>query len=100
MPNDKIDVQNIGQPGKIYRVDAAKYAEMRRVMLAALPRQAPGMTMDDVNDAVRPALSAVLFPGGETCGWWVKCVQLDLEAKGMIQRAKSAPVRLWVVKTA
>ena len=100
MPNDKIDVQNIGQPGKIYRVDAAKYAEMRRVMLAALPRQAPGMTMVDVNDAVRPALSPVLFPGGETCGWWVKCVQLDLEAKGMIQRAKSAPVRLWVVKTA
>ncbi len=100
MPSNKIDVQNIGQPGKVYRVDAAKYAEMRRVMLAALPRQAPGMTMVEVNTAVRPALSALLFPGGETCGWWVKCVQLDLEAKGVIRRAKSAPVRLWVVAPA
>lgn len=97
MPADKIEVQNIGQLGKVYRVDAAKYAEMRRVMLMALPTSQPGMTVADLNDTVRPNLSAEVFPGGETCGWWVKCVQLDLEAKGLICRAKSSPVRLWRV---
>ena len=94
MSAEKVDVQNVGKPGKVYRVDAAKYAEMRAVMVSVLPMSAPGMTVPEVNDAVRPKLSAALFPGGETCGWWVKCVQLDLEAKGIVQRAKSAPVRL------
>ena len=94
MSAEKVDVQNVGQPGKIYRVDAAKYAEMRAVMVSVLPMSAPGMTVADLTAAVRPKLSAVLFPGGETCGWWVKCVQLDLEAKGILQRAKSVPVRL------
>jgi hypothetical protein len=46
---------------------------------------------------VRPSLSDTLFPQGETCGWWVKCVQLDLEAKGIIARTP-APVRLWRVQ--
>jgi len=100
MPADKIEVQNVGQPGKIYRVDAAKYAEMRQVMLSVLPVAEPGMTVSEVNNAVRPHLAEAVFPGGETCGWWVKCVQLDLEAKGMIARAKKPPVRLWVARNA
>lgn len=94
---DKIEAQNVGQPGKTYRVDAAKYAEMRERMLAVLPDAPPGMTVADVIDAVRPSLSDTLFPQGETCGWWVKCVQLDLEAKGIIARTP-APVRLWRVQ--
>ena len=95
---EKIDVENIGQPGKIYRVDRAKYADMRAKMLAILPDMPDGMTVADINTAVRPTLDPALFPGGETCGWWVKCVQLDLEAKGVIRRAAKSPVRLWRVQ--
>ena len=94
MSDDKIEVQNVGQPGKMYRVDAAKYAAMRGAMLTVLPDAAPGMTVPDVIAAVKPHLPEALFPGGDTAGWWVKCVQLDLEAKGVIARSK-APVRLW-----
>lgn len=94
---DKIEVQNVGQAGKTYRVDAAKYAEMRRHMLAVLPDTPPGMKVADLIDAVRPLLAGDLFPNGETCGWWVKCVQLDLEAKRIIARTP-APVRLWRVQ--
>ncbi len=94
----KITVQNVGQPGKFYTVDADKYAEMRVKLLAILPNAAPGMNVAQINDAVRPALNATLFPNGETCGWWVKCVQLDLEAKGIIARAPKSPVRLWRVQ--
>ncbi len=92
---DKIEVQNVGQPGKTYSVDAAKYAEMRRAVLAVTPAEPPGLTPAQIISAVKPNLSETLFPGGETTGWWVKCVQLDLEAKGLLKRAPKAPVRLW-----
>jgi hypothetical protein len=92
---DKIDVQNVGQPGKTYRVDAAKYADMRAAVLAVTPTEAPGIAVTDLIAAVKPHLSPALFPGGETAGWWVKCVQLDLEAKGLLKRAPKSPVRLY-----
>ncbi len=94
MGDDKIEVQNVGQPGKTYRVDAAKYGAMRGAMLAVLPVEAPGMNVPDVIKAVKTHLPEALFPGGDTAGWWVKCVQLDLEAKGVIARTPG-PVRLW-----
>ena len=93
--SDKIEVQNIGQPGKTTRVDAAKYAEMRKAVLAVTPVDPPGITPSQIIDAVKPHLCATHFPGGETAGWWVKCVQLDLEAKGVLKRAPKAPVRLY-----
>jgi hypothetical protein len=88
------EVQNVGQPGKAYRVDAAKYAEMRKALLAVTPAEPPGLTPAQIIEAVKPHLSETLFPGAETAGWWVKCVQLDLEAKGLLKRAPKAPVRL------
>ena len=94
--SDKIEVQNVGQPGKTYRVDAAKFAEMRKAVLAVTPSEAPGLTPAQIIEAVKPHLSETLFPGGETAGWWVKCVQLDLEAKGILKRAPKAPVRVWL----
>lgn len=94
--DSKTEVQNVGQPGKTYRVDAAKYAAMRGAVLAVLPADAPGMAVADVIEAVKMHLPEALFPGGDTAGWWVKCVQLDLEAKGVIARTK-APVRLFRV---
>lgn len=91
---EKILVQNVGQPGKTTSVDAAKYAEMRAAVLAETPATPPGIAVAALIAAVKPRLSATLFPGGETAGWWVKCVQLDLEAKGILVRAPTPPVRL------
>jgi hypothetical protein len=90
-----IEIENVGQPGKTYRVDAAKFTEMRRAFLEILPRAAPGMTPAEAIAAVKPLLDPGLFPDGETAGWWVKSVQLDLEAKKVIMRAPKSPVRLW-----
>lgn len=95
--SDKIEVQNVGQPGKTYKVDAAKYTEIRKAVLAVTPTEAPGLTPAQIIEAVKPHLSQTLFPGGEKAGWWVKCVQLDLEAKGILKRGPKAPVRLWRV---
>ena len=93
--SDKIDVQNVGQPGKTTRVDAAKYAEMRAAVEKVLPTKPPGLTPAEIIVAVKPHLSQTHFPGGDTVGWWVKCVQLDLEAKGLVKRGPKSPVRLW-----
>ena len=94
---DKVEVENVNHPGKTERVDAAKYAAMRDAMLKVLPSDDPGMKAGDVVDAVKPLLPDALFPGGKTAGWWVKCVQLDLEAKSIIKRADKPPVRLFKI---
>lgn len=91
---EKITVENVGQPGKTYRVDAAKYAAMRTAVLAVLPADPPGLTPAELIAAVKPRLPQDLFPGGDKAGWWVKCVQLDLEAKQLVARAPKPPVRL------
>lgn len=95
---DKIDIENVGQPGKTYRVDAVKFVAVRSAVLDVLPDTAPGMTVADVIASVKPKLSQDLFPGGDKAGWWVKAVQLDLEAKKVIARTPS-PVRLYKVKS-
>ena len=91
---DKIEIENVGQPGKTYRVDAAKFAIVREAVLKVLPAAAPGDTVADVIAGVKKILPQDVFPGGDKAGWWVKAVQLDLEAKKIIARTPS-PVRLY-----
>ncbi len=93
----KILIENVGQPGRTYAVDAARFSEMRRVVMAVLPGTPPGLTPKELIAGVKPDLDPTVFPGGETAGWWVKAVQLDGEAKGKIARAPKPPVRLWRV---
>jgi len=90
----RIEIENVGQPGKTYRVDGARFAAMRDAVLAALPAERPGMPVDILIETVRPTLPAELFPGGEKAGWWVKAVHLDLEAKRILARTPK-PVRLY-----
>jgi hypothetical protein len=95
MPDDKIEIENVNKPGKSERVDRAKYLAMRKALLAALPDEAPGLTVPDAKEALLPLLPDDLFPQGATAGWWLKAVQLDLEAKGVIRRAPRKPVHLY-----
>ena len=97
MTDDKIEVENVTSPGRTTRVNRAKYMAMRTALMAVLPASAPGMTVADAKAALLPRLDAELFPGGDKAGWWLKCVQLDLEAKGVIARADKPPVRLFRV---
>lgn len=90
----KLLIQNILQPGKTYAVDAAKFEAMRKAYLMHVPQSGSGATPAEIQRALIPALPVDLFPGGEKAGWWAKAVQLDLEAKGVIRRNPTAPVRL------
>ncbi|MBK5566414.1 hypothetical protein [Ensifer sp. SSB1] len=91
---EKIEVENIVSPGHKYRVDRVKYEAMREALLAVLPPSAPGMTVAEAKERLLPLLPQDLFPGGAKAGWWLKAVQLDLEAKGAIEREASKPLRL------
>ena len=94
MPDDKIEIENVNKPGKSERVDRAKYLAMRKALLAALPDAAPGLTVPDAKEALLPLRPDELFPQGATAGWWLKAAQLDLEAKGTIEREATKPLRL------
>lgn len=91
----KIEVQNINAPDHITRVDRAKYEAMKTALLGTLTFEAPGMTVAEAKAALLPHLDAVLFPGGATSGWWLKCVQLDLEAKDLVTRSPTKPLRVY-----
>jgi len=91
---DRIELENINHPGKVTPVDAAMYAAMKRAFLNVLPTGSPGLTTDELRQAVVAHLPQKLYPNGAKAGWWTKAVQLDLEAKGIIVREKTRPLRL------
>lgn len=91
----KIEVENVNSPGNVTRVDAAKYLAMKAAYLGILPAKSPGLTAAEAKAALLPALPDDLFPEGATAGWWLKCVQLDLEAKGIVQRETTKPLRFY-----
>lgn len=86
MRDDTILVENVNQPGRTSPVNRAKYEAMRAALMAVLPATEPGLSQAEMTAAVKPHLPDDLFPGGQTAGWWVKAVQLDLEAKGVLAR--------------
>ncbi|MGO4335782.1 hypothetical protein AB4037_12795 [Labrys sp. KB_33_2] len=94
MPVEKIAIQNVVSPGHVVRVDKAKYEAMKTALLAVLPETSPGLTVAEAKQHLLPLLSQALFPGGAKAGWWLKAVQLDLEAKGTVVREATKPLRL------
>lgn len=90
----KIKIENVLQPGKTYSADPAKYEAMKKAVLAVLPGASPGLTVAEVQDRMLAHLPDDLFPDGAKSGWWMKAVQLDLEAKKVIQRERTSPIRL------
>lgn len=95
-PRDKrarVRIENVNHPGASTSVDAGMYEAMRTALLEVLPAAAPGLTEGQIRQAVLPHLPADLYPAGERAGWWAKAVQLDLEAKGLIARETSRPLR-------
>ena len=92
--DDRIEIENFTSPGHVQRVDRAKYEAMRDALLQVLPADAPGLTVAEAKERLLPLLPDALFPGGDKAGWWLKAAQLDLEAKAVIQREATKPLRL------
>ena len=88
----KVVVRTPNAPGYTNRVRKDKYDAMRPLVLKAVPRRAPGATQDELFAAIAKAAPKDVFPG-TTSMWWAKCVQLDLEARGLLARVKGRPTR-------
>lgn len=90
---EKIAVENVNVPGTSTNVNAEKYNVMKKAFLKVLPSSSPGLTQNEILQAVKAHLPEEVFPGGATSGWWAKTVQLDLEAKGVVTREACKPLR-------
>lgn len=90
---DKVEMLSITTPGSVTLVDAGKYHAVREALLAVLPPASPGLTAAEMKQRLLPLLPEALFPGGAKAGWWMKGVQLDLEARELIVREAGKPLR-------
>lgn len=95
---EKVEIENVNTPGRVERVDRTRYLAMREALLSVLPKNSPGLTVAEAKAELLPLLPPALFPEGAKAGWWLKATQLDLEAKGVIQREDSKPIRLRLVR--
>lgn len=91
----KVLVENVNVPGYTHAVDAAHYEAMKKVLLKVLPRGGPGLTQAEMWTQAAAVADRTLFPDRGKVGWWMKSVQLDLEAKGVIGRDTSAKPLRW-----
>jgi len=90
---EKIEIENVNILGRVRRVDADMYEAMKRAFLKILPKPSPGLTEAEIRERLITHLPEELFPEGAKAGWWAKTVQLDLEAKGVVVREKTKPLR-------
>lgn len=90
---EMVEVFNVNSPGKSSFVQKDKYDEVRRVLKEFMPKSSPGLTQDEMASIVREKVSSVIFEDRVKAGWWMKTVQLDLEARGLILRERTKPLR-------
>ena len=88
----KVEVRTPNVPDYLHSVDKRKYELMRTGLLRVLPRKPPGLSQGEMVEAVASVVSRKDFPG-KTVNWWAKCVQLDLEARGILERDVGTPLR-------
>jgi len=94
-----IQARNINHPEHRENLNAEKYRIMRSAILAVLPAS-DWMSFSDMEVELQAYLAdqevpQSLFPKPGSVRWYAKAVQLDLEARGEIERqAKRSPLRL------
>jgi len=79
-------VMNINTGQANDHVKEERYWPVREAILTVLPRNDSGITWSELVLAVTPLLPRDLFPKSSTIRWYTKAVQLDLEARGLIER--------------
>jgi hypothetical protein len=72
-----------------------KYEAVRQAILAMLPAGGEGMTWDALAEMISPYLPENVFRYRGTVRWYVRAVQMDLEAEGVIEQVPgSKPPRV------
>ena len=95
-----VDAQNVNHPEYTEPLNSEKYGYVRSAILAAIAAaDDAGMPFGDLEDAVDrfitdEGIPRSLFPKPGSVRWYTKAVQLDLEARDLIERVPGAkPLR-------
>ena len=67
------------------RIERAKYKEMRRAILRAIPRTRDGVPLSTVSASLASEVSRLIFQPGCGLKWYLIAVKQDLEARGLIE---------------
>jgi hypothetical protein len=78
--------RNVNKGSRGFTVTAEKYEPIRKAILASIPRDKKGVTFKKLVASVNGRVPKELFTKGGSVSWYTKVVQLDLEAKGQIER--------------
>lgn len=89
---DRVTALNVNVPGSQRSVDAHRYTIMREALLRLLPSTPPGLTQTEIRQRIGSLVPRALFPGTKA-DWWSKLVQLDLEARRLVRREQTTPLR-------
>jgi len=82
--------KNVNKGSRGFAVTAEKYEPIRKAILASLPRTKNGIAFKELVALVAQRVPEDLFPKKGSVSWYTKVVQLDLEAKGQIERVAGA----------
>ena len=94
-----ISARNVNHPEHRENLKADKYHIIREAMLRSLSEE-DWLSFHEMEDRVRErlqeqAVPKALFPKPGSVRWYCKAVQLDLEARGIIQRQpRKSPLHL------
>jgi len=97
-----IKAKNVNHPDYTENLNEQKYTIIREAILSVLPAPDSGesMAFQTLEDGVHAHLEAndvpkALFPKPGSVRWYTKTVQLDLEARGEIERVPNqSPIHL------
>ena len=78
--------KNVNKGSGGFAVTVEKYESIRKAILAAVPRNKEGVSFKELVASVTGLVPNELFPKRGSVSWYTKVVQLDLEAKGQIER--------------
>ena len=70
-----------------------EYGAAEVALLAVLSEATRPLSYEELIGQVRQRVPDRLFPGGERLSWYVKSVQLELEAVGRVERVGGTPLR-------
>jgi hypothetical protein len=92
MPDDRIQLRHPDPSKKTASIAADMYVLARRTILAIVPADEPGITLDGYLEAVARELPRT---GGWdpslSARWYAMAMKLDLEARGELKRINRKP---------
>ena len=92
MTDNGVHLRNPDPAKKTARMDGDLYAVARRTVLAIVPAEEPGITLDDYLAEMTARLpQANGWDRSLSSGWYAMAMKLDLEARGELKRVNRRP---------